>query len=164
MGRRAQAMATVATGRRTGRARPGGGRRREGRVGGDRQLPWGSHGLGGGAGAGDLGRRQRTAARPVLPVAPQRPSAARSPRSGRVCAVPPTVRHSPDGLNRRRRGVIFRIHGTWRSPVAHLNGVQGVAGSNPAVPTGGSYCKTATYRSRLARPTTLGGRACLSLD
>ena len=26
--------------------------------------------------------------------------------------------------------------GTWRSPVAHLNGVQGVAGSNPAVPTG----------------------------
>lgn len=25
--------------------------------------------------------------------------------------------------------------GTWRSPVAHLNGVQGVAGSNPAVPT-----------------------------
>ena len=25
-------------------------------------------------------------------------------------------------------------HGTWRSPVAHLNGVQGVAGSNPAVP------------------------------
>ena len=26
--------------------------------------------------------------------------------------------------------------GTWRSPVAHLNGVQGAAGSNPAVPTG----------------------------
>jgi hypothetical protein len=25
-------------------------------------------------------------------------------------------------------------NGTWRSPVAHLNGVQGVAGSNPAVP------------------------------
>ena len=25
--------------------------------------------------------------------------------------------------------------GTWRSPVAHLLGVQGVAGSNPAVPT-----------------------------
>jgi hypothetical protein len=24
--------------------------------------------------------------------------------------------------------------GTWRSPVAHLNGVQGAAGSNPAVP------------------------------
>src|SRR5690606_41428245 len=33
-------------------------------------------------------------------------------------------------------GVIFRVPiGTWRSPVAHLNGVQGVAGSNPAVPT-----------------------------
>ena len=29
-----------------------------------------------------------------------------------------------------------RSYGTWRSPVAHLNGVQGVAGSNPAVPTG----------------------------
>src|SRR5512140_2352245 len=28
--------------------------------------------------------------------------------------------------------------GTWRSPVAHLLGVQGVAGSNPAVPTKGS--------------------------
>ena len=27
------------------------------------------------------------------------------------------------------------MNGTWRSPVAHLNGVQGVAGSNPAVPT-----------------------------
>lgn len=26
-------------------------------------------------------------------------------------------------------------HGTWRSPVAHCNGVAGVAGSNPAVPT-----------------------------
>src|SRR3954469_2240405 len=25
--------------------------------------------------------------------------------------------------------------GTWRSPVAHCNGVAGVAGSNPAVPT-----------------------------
>jgi hypothetical protein len=23
----------------------------------------------------------------------------------------------------------------WRSPVAHLNGVQGVAGSNPVIPT-----------------------------
>src|SRR5690606_27983106 len=42
----------------------------------------------------------------------------------------------PPGLNRRCRGVILRVHdGTWRSPVAHLNGVQGVAGSNPAVPT-----------------------------
>ncbi len=31
-------------------------------------------------------------------------------------------------------GGIRGTHGTWRSPVAHLNGVQGVAGSNPAVP------------------------------
>jgi hypothetical protein len=29
----------------------------------------------------------------------------------------------------------FPLLGTWRSSVAHLNGVQGVAGSNPAVPT-----------------------------
>src|ERR671912_620256 len=28
--------------------------------------------------------------------------------------------------------------GTWRSPVAHCNGVAGVAGSNPAVPMGQS--------------------------
>ena len=32
-------------------------------------------------------------------------------------------------------GVRLLLFGTWRSPVAHLNGVQGVAGSNPAVPT-----------------------------
>jgi hypothetical protein len=25
--------------------------------------------------------------------------------------------------------------GAWRSPVAHLNGVQGVGGSNPPAPT-----------------------------
>ena len=35
-----------------------------------------------------------------------------------------------------RKLVQFKHIGTWRSPVAHLNGVQGVAGSNPAVPTG----------------------------
>ena len=27
------------------------------------------------------------------------------------------------------------VDGMWRSPVAHLNGVQGVAGSNPVIPT-----------------------------
>ena len=32
-------------------------------------------------------------------------------------------------------GLWLVIDGEWRSPVAHLNGVQGVAGSNPAVPT-----------------------------
>ncbi len=26
------------------------------------------------------------------------------------------------------------VDGMWRSPVAHLNGVQGVAGSNPVIP------------------------------
>ena len=35
--------------------------------------------------------------------------------------------------------------GTWRSPVAHLHGVQGVVGSNPAVPTRKS--KKADHRS-----------------
>src|SRR4051812_7356367 len=38
-------------------------------------------------------------------------------------------------LQRRHGAVEDREFGTWRSPVAHLNGVQGVAGSNPAVPT-----------------------------
>ena len=32
----------------------------------------------------------------------------------------------------RRQPIVS--HGTWRSPVAHCNGVAGVAGSNPAVP------------------------------
>ena len=31
-------------------------------------------------------------------------------------------------------GLPLLFYGTWRSSVAHLNGVQGVAGSNPAVP------------------------------
>ncbi len=33
-----------------------------------------------------------------------------------------------------REVFIISILGTWRSPVAHCNGVAGVAGSNPAVP------------------------------
>src|SRR5690606_7007588 len=50
------------------------------------------------------------------------------------------------GLNRCCRGVILRVHdGTWRSPVAHLNGVQGVAGSNPAVPTRGKESPPTHY-------------------
>ncbi len=38
------------------------------------------------------------------------------------------IDHSPQVVN--NAGV-----GTWRSLVAHLNGVQGVGGSNPLVPT-----------------------------
>ena len=50
--------------------------------------------------------------------------------------------------------------GTWRSPVAHLNGVQGVAGSNPAVPTQsvrGRRFTTADLQSaaKLIRPSRL---------
>ena len=30
---------------------------------------------------------------------------------------------------------LFGFFGAWRRPVAHLNGVQGVAGSNPVAPT-----------------------------
>ena len=37
-------------------------------------------------------------------------------------------------LSPRDPRLYSRPSGTWRSPVAHLNGVQGVAGSNPAVP------------------------------
>lgn len=45
------------------------------------------------------------------------------------------ARARPSGLNRLPMRVSFDpSDGTWRSPVAHLNGVQGVAGSNPAVP------------------------------
>src|SRR5690606_37164351 len=46
-----------------------------------------------------------------------------------------SARARPSGLNRLPMRVSFDpSDGTWRSPVAHLNGVQGVAGSNPAVP------------------------------
>src|SRR6185312_11598884 len=50
-----------------------------------------------------------------------------------------------------------RSDGTWRSPVAHLNGVQGVAGSNPAVPTrprpkrpGALSCRRSFFPRRFA--------------
>ena len=45
-----------------------------------------------------------------------------------------------DFRNRREEATIRSAeaavvsYGTWRSPVAHCNGVAGVAGSNPAVP------------------------------
>jgi hypothetical protein len=50
-------------------------------------------------------------------------------------------------------GVKVPVFGTWRSPVAHLNGVQGVAGSNPAVPTWisegpASTCDAGPFRVR----------------
>ena len=51
---------------------------------------------------------------------------------------------------------MFPALGTWRSPVAHLNGVQGVAGSNPAVPMIGP---AASPRALLvARPVRTGDR------
>jgi hypothetical protein len=31
--------------------------------------------------------------------------------------------------------IMLPCHGAWRSPVAHLHGVQGVVGSNPIAPT-----------------------------
>ena len=37
--------------------------------------------------------------------------------------------------NQKKLGKINHSFGAWRSLVAHLHGVQGVAGSNPAVPT-----------------------------
>jgi hypothetical protein len=53
-----------------------------------------------------------------------------------------------------------RSVGTWRSLVAYLNGVQGVAGSNPAVPTNVA-AGLASLRSSLPRrePPPLGYRA-----
>ena len=44
------------------------------------------------------------------------------------------------GASCKLEGVLPRgriVFGTWRSPVAHCNGVAGVAGSNPAVPIEG---------------------------
>ena len=61
---------------------------------------------------------------------------------------PDAVRHPVASRLRRRLGTcartravryrhrVRRADGTWRSLVAHLTGGQGVAGSNPAVPTG----------------------------
>ena len=48
---------------------------------------------------------------------------------------PPGHGYGSAGLKVQSDGAILSLLGTWRSPVAHLNGVQGVAGSNPAVPT-----------------------------
>jgi hypothetical protein len=42
-----------------------------------------------------------------------------------------------------------RADGTWRSLVAHLTGGQGVAGSNPAVPTGFSNTCTPNWERKL---------------
>src|SRR6185437_2979733 len=60
--------------------------------------------------------------------------------------------------------------GTWRSPVAHLNGVQGVAGSNPAVPTrprpfrpGALSCRRAFFRRRFASGSRQSGQIPPSL-
>src|SRR6266496_531871 len=51
-------------------------------------------------------------------------------------------------------------HGTWPSLVGHLTGGQGVAGSNPAVPTGFSNsCTTSTA----AKYSSATGQAFCSL-
>ncbi len=46
-----------------------------------------------------------------------------------------TRRHKEQRLIDRFLLCILAWHGAWRSPVAHLNGVQGVVGSNPTAPT-----------------------------
>jgi DNA-binding transcriptional MerR regulator len=47
--------------------------------------------------------------------------------------------------------VIIRAVGAWRSLVAHLHGVQGVASSNPAAPTIQATQKTAAARDAFGR-------------
>ena len=88
------------------------------------------------------------------------------------------VARNPSYINvlRRRcvrvsRGVSFGIvvrrrnvgSGMWRSPVAHLNGVQGVAGSNPVIPIyKGTYSVSAVralFRSRISRRNALSSAA-----
>ncbi len=66
----------------------------------------------------------------------------------------------------RLAGLQFRLRndGTWRSPVAHCNGVAGVAGSNPAVPMGteptarGRLCRDRIHRT--TDPPSPRGAAC----
>ena len=48
----------------------------------------------------------------------------------------------------RYRHRVRRADGTWRSLVAHLTGGQGVAGSNPAVPTGFSNACTPNWERK----------------
>jgi hypothetical protein len=48
----------------------------------------------------------------------------------------PGILGSPFPLPVARATIPPLSFGTWRSPVAHCNGVAGVAGSNPAVPIG----------------------------
>ena len=57
---------------------------------------------------------------------------------GASCSLPYTPRRKSRGVKPQKwlNGRKKYLDGTWRSPVAHLNGVQGVAGSNPAVPIG----------------------------
>ena len=60
---------------------------------------------------------------------------------GASYSLPYTPRRKSRGVKPQKwlNGGKKYLDGTWRSPVAHLNGVQGVAGSNPAVPIGESH-------------------------
>src|SRR5688572_30464804 len=78
-------------------------------------------------------------------------------RQGRLVETPPKPQR---GLPRcwRRHYNSVPHDGTWRSPVAHCNGVAGVAGSNPAVPMGteptasGRLCRTRPHPSHSPSP------------
>jgi hypothetical protein len=61
--------------------------------------------------------------------------------------------------------------GAWRSLVAHLNGVQGVDGSNPFAPTnfvnslcGGSLCHIGSRDGFVTATHNTGGRSVQQVD
>ncbi len=43
--------------------------------------------------------------------------------------------HCQKGSVKVQPDLLMSVFGMWRSPVAYLHGVQGVVGSNPAIPT-----------------------------
>ena len=107
-----------------------------------------------GAGVQELGAGRRRCRGRVLPRQPLRDPTHGCGAGRRRLGVSGRAPAS----RRRRRALASLLLGTWRSPVAHLNGVQGVAGSNPAVPIQGrpqlSAISTSPDRSALASAPT----------
>ena len=77
-------------------------------------------------------------AAPIKPLKLRRPRAGAAGRRGAAGDTPRWGRagRRADGANGDWMSCrLLRGNGTWRSLAAHLTGGQGVAGSNPAVPT-----------------------------
>lgn len=70
---------------------------------------------------------------PILPGTEGRGTFA-SLISTRAARIRLNIQHLTIPITSHRRDILKPV-GAWRSPVAHLYGVQEVAGSNPAAPT-----------------------------